>query len=223
MWEPLAASMAAMTAAAVLVAPTPTPPVDATPVLTTAPFGALPGQQVTHTITISGTASLTDGQITFTTTADLEEVKVHAVPGRCTVAARTVVCDLGDVRLAAGAAAPRITITGRISAGDDAGADVGAVVRNRVTLTAAEFTDDDAQVASNAYLLPGAAPTTTAPTRQQITVTADPGTRRSTLTVALAALAAAALVVGGALLARRRRHPGDVGPPPVAPGRSDPM
>ncbi len=201
MWEPLAASMVGMTAAAVLIAPTPTPPVDATPVLTTTPFGALPGQQVTHTVTISGTATLTAGRITFTTTADLDDVTARATPGQCTVSTRTVTCDLGDVRLAAGAAPPRVTITGRIRTG----AEPGGLVRNRVTLTSAEFTDDEAQVASNAYLLPGSTPTSGEASRQSAAVALDPPHRRSTLIAALAVLAAGALIVGAVLLARRRR------------------
>ncbi|MFG2054364.1 hypothetical protein ACGFI9_10045 [Micromonospora sp. NPDC048930] len=223
MWEPLAASMVGLTAAAMLIAPTPAPPVDATPVLTTTPFGALPGQQVTHTVTISGTATLTAGRITFTTTADLDDVTVHATPGQCEVSPRTVTCDLGDVRLAAGAAPPRITITGRIRAG----ADPGGLVRNRVTLTAAEFADDDAQVASNAYLLPGSEPTSGEVSRQAATLPSDPPHRRSAVVAALAVLLAGALVVAAVLLARRRRPPGEGPPPqvppPVAAGRPDPM
>lgn len=215
--------MVSIAAAAVLIAPTPTPTsrVDATPVLTTTPFGALPGQLVTHTITISGTATLTAGRITFTTTAELDDLSVHATPGRCAVSALTVTCDLGDVRLAAGTAPPRVTITGRIQTG----AAPDGLVRNRVTLTSAEFADDDAQVASNAYLLPGSAPTSAKATLQEIAAT-DPPHRRSTLTAALVALVAAALVVGGALLVRHRRRPGDPPPqtpPPATSGRSDPM
>ncbi|MFR9775434.1 hypothetical protein ACL02O_05180 [Micromonospora sp. MS34] len=214
MWEPLAASMVGLTAAAVLGAPTPAGPVDATPVLTTTPFAALPGQRVTHTVTISGTATLTAGRIIFTTTAELDDVTVRADPGRCAVTDRTVTCDLGTVRLAAGAAPPSVTITGRIRS---VGAP-GSVVRNRVILTAAEFASDDAQVASNAYQLPGAAPTS--PQASLGSAVADPPQRRSTTTATLALLMAAGLAVGVVLVARRRRPPGG-GPPQVAAGRPD--
>ncbi|MFE9690236.1 hypothetical protein [Micromonospora sp. NPDC005806] len=207
MWESVAGPMVSMTAAAMLIAPTPAPalPVDATPVLTTAPFGALPGQQVTHTVTISGMATLTAASITFTTTADLDSVIARAEPGQCTVSARTVVCDLGDVRLAAGGAAPRVTITGRISPDEPR----GALVRNRVTLTATELPSDNAQVASNAYLIPGADPTIAEPPGQtEAAATSEPPHRRSMAAPAVAVLVAGALAVGVALLARRRRRPG---------------
>lgn len=221
MWRLLAASMVGMSAAAVLAAPTPTTSVDATPVLTTTPFGALPGQQVTHTVTVAGTASLTAGRITFTTTADLEEITVRAEPGRCSVSSSTVVCDLGDVRLAAGAAPPRVTITGRIRDG----AAPSGLVRNRVTLTAAEFTDDEGQVASNAYLLPGSAPTSAEASLQAVATEPAPP-RRASLAVALSVLGGAVLAVGLAVLTRRRRRPGDGPPqvpPPVAAGGPDTM
>ncbi|MGR6320207.1 hypothetical protein Q2K19_24830 [Micromonospora soli] len=209
MWESVAGPVVSMVAAATLIAPTPTPtpgpPVDATPVLTTAPFGALPGQQVTHTITISGTAALTAAVITLTTTADLDSITARAEPGRCTVSARTVVCELGDVRLAAGGTAPRVTITGRISPGEPR----GALVRNRVTLTAAQFAGGSAQVASNAYLIPGADPTILeSPGQTEAAVTIVPPHRRSMAAPAVAVLVAGAIAVGALLLARRRRRPG---------------
>lgn len=212
----LATSAAAITAVTLLAGPTP-PPVDATPVLTTTPFGALPGQQVTHTVTIAGTATLTAGRVTFTTTAGLADIAVRAEPGRCAVSSHTVVCDLGDVRLAAGAAAPRITITGRIREG----AAPDGLVRNRVTLTSAEFTGDDVQVASNAYLLPGSTPTSAAVAPSLREVAAEPPHRRSSTPVTLAVLGVAVLALGVAVLVRRRRRPGD-GPPRVPPAATDP-
>lgn len=222
MGEAVAASavaiMAAVLGGAPAPTPTPSPPVDAAPVLTSAPFGALPGQRVTHTVTISGTAALGGARITFTTTADLEAVTARAQPGWCTVAARQVVCDLGDVRLASGAPAPRVTITGRVRPG----AVPGTVVRNRVSLTSDELPEDQAQIASNAYLVPGATATPTDPPAEpQAAAPVDPAPDRSMRIPATVSLVVAALAVAGTLLTRRRlRHRRA---PAVAPGPPDPM
>lgn len=206
MGEAVAASMVAIMAAALGFAPTPTPspPVDAAPVLTSTPFGALPGQRVTHTVTIAGTAALSAARITFTTTADLEAVTARAQPGWCTVTAREVVCDLGDVHLGSGAPAPRVTITGRVRPG----AAAGTVVRNRVSLTSDEVPEDQAQIASNAYLVPGpTAGPTDPPAEPQAAVPVDPAPARSMRIPAVVSLVVAALAAAGTLLTRRRlRH-----------------
>ncbi|MFU8875375.1 hypothetical protein [Micromonospora sp. SL4-19] len=177
---------------------------DATPVLTSTPFGALPGQRVTHTVTIAGTAALAAARITFTTTADLEAVTARAEPGWCGVTAREVVCDLGDVRLATGSPAPRVTITGKVRSD----AAPGAVVRNLVSLTSEELPEDEAQIASNAYLVPGSTPTPIdPPPGPEAAAAANPTPARSMRGPTAVALVAAGVAAAGVLLTRRRlRH-----------------
>ncbi|MFI2651156.1 hypothetical protein [Micromonospora fulviviridis] len=216
MWESVAASVAGMMGAVAAAAPTPppTPAVDATPVLTSTPFGALPEQGVTHTITISGRGTLTATRVTFTTTADLDGVIAQAEPGRCAASPRIVVCDLGDLLLGAAAAVPRITITGRIRPG----VPPGTVVRNRVSVTSAESTASDPQIASNAYLLPGstatatAAATATDPPPAVASEVRPPG--RSLRVPAVAAVVVGA-VAAGTLLTRRRLRRRHGLPPPA--------
>ena len=180
MWESVAAPVVSLLAAVATTAaptPTPVPPVDAAPVLTSTPFGALPGQRVTHTITISGGGTLTNTRVTFTTTADLDGVTARAEPGRCTASPRTVVCELGDLRLGSAPAVPRITITGRVRPG----VPPGTVVRNRVSVTSVESAATGAQIASNAYLLPGATATPTDPPLESPAVASEvPPPGRST-------------------------------------------
>ncbi|MEV0154268.1 hypothetical protein AB0H57_11075 [Micromonospora sp. NPDC050686] len=214
MWESVAASVAGMMGAVAVAAPAPppAPAVDATPVLTSTPFGALPAQGVTHTVTISGRGTLTATRVTFTTTADLDGVIAQAEPGRCAASPRIVVCDLGDLLLGAAAAVPRITITGRIRPG----VPPGTVVRNRVGVTSAESTATDPQIASNAYLLPGSPATATEPPLESPAVASEvrpPG--RSLRMPAVAAVVVGAVAAGTLLTRRRlrRRH----GLPP--PGR----
>ncbi|MEV4654416.1 hypothetical protein [Micromonospora sp. NPDC049301] len=181
---------------------------DAAPVLTSTPFGALPGQQVTHTITISGRGTLNAARVTFTTTADLDSVTARAVPGRCAAAPRTVVCDLGDLRLGTAEAVPRMTITGRVHAG----ATPGTLVRNRVAVTSVEFTTTSAQTASNAYLLPGSTPTDRPLSPPAVASEVSPP-GRSMRVPAVAGVVVAAVVAAAALLTRRRRRRRS--PPPL--------
>lgn len=190
--------MAAATGA--VLAPTPSPTVAAAPVLTSTPFGALPGQRVTHTVTISGQGTLTAARVTFTTTADLDGVTARADQGRCAVSARTVVCDLGDLRLNAGSPEPRITITGRVHPDTPP----GTLIRNRVGVTSAQSTATG--VTSNAYLLPGSSRTPTDQPRQesQPTATKAEPTGGSMWVPVVAAVVVAGAVAIGAVLARRR-------------------
>ncbi|MEU4713966.1 hypothetical protein AB0F73_10000 [Micromonospora purpureochromogenes] len=215
MWESIAAPavglMAAMaTAVPTPAVPTPPPSVDAAPVLTSTPFGALPGQQVTHTVTISGSGTLTTTKVTFTTTVDLDGVTARAEPGRCAASPRTVVCDLGDLRLDPAGAAPRITISGRVRPG----APPGTVVRNRVGVTSVETTATGARTTSNAYLLPGATATPTDPPLGSTATASEVPPPGRSMRVPAVAAAMAGAVAAAALLARRRlrRRPG---PPPA--------
>ncbi|OKI48931.1 hypothetical protein [Micromonospora sp. CB01531] len=221
MGEAVAASAVAIMAAVMGGVPTPTPTpslrVDATPVLTSTPFGALPGQQVTHTVTIAGTATLVAARITFTTTADLETVTARAQPGWCAVTAREVVCDLGDVRLASGSPAPRITITGRVRPG----AEPGTVVRNRVSLTSEQVPENEAQIASNAYLVPGSTTTPIDPPAEPQAATVDPTPARSMRVPTVLAVVVAGLAAAGAVLTRRRLRQRRA--ESVTTGRPDPM
>ncbi|MCI4066001.1 hypothetical protein MRQ36_27010 [Micromonospora sp. R77] len=214
MWESVAGPVVGLLAAVVGAAPAPTPTVtgatvDAAPVLTSTPFGALPGQRVTHTVTIAGNGTLTGARVTFTTTADLDGVSARVTPGRCAVSPRTVVCELGDLRLGGAQGPPRITVTGLVRPGSPP----GTLVRNRVTVTSVETTAGSALVASNAYLLPGA---TTAPADPPLASSAA-ATRTSPTGRSGWLPAGAAVVLGGALgaialLARRRRRSEPPGP-----------
>ncbi|MFC4018375.1 hypothetical protein ACFOW4_10525 [Micromonospora sp. GCM10011542] len=181
---------------------------DAAPVLTSTPFGALPGQQVTHTVTISGSGTLTAARVTFTTTVDLDGITARAEPGRCAAAPRTVVCDLGDLRLGAAETIPHMTITGRVRAG----AAPGTLVRNLVAVTSVEIPATSAQTASNAYLLPGSTPTDRPLGPPALASEVTPPER--SMRVPAVAAVVAAVVAAAALLTRRRlrrRH----GPPPL--------
>jgi hypothetical protein len=160
---PVVAIVAALTG---VVIATPAPPVDAVPVLTSSPFGAAPGQPVTHTITVSDpgtgaaalTSVLTSVRITFTTTVGLDGVRASASSGSCPiVTALTVVCELGNVELSgADAATPKVTITGIVHAGTAP----GTLVQNLVNVTSGvPDADPSNSVANNAYLIPGGAPT----------------------------------------------------------------
>ncbi|MEH0820778.1 MULTISPECIES: hypothetical protein [unclassified Micromonospora] len=214
MWESFAAPVVGLLAAlAAAPSSSPSPPVDAAPVLASTPFGALPGQQVTHTVTLSGSGTLTTTRVTFTTTVDLDGVTARAEPGRCAASPRTVVCDLGDLRLSPTAASPRITISGRVRPG----APPGTVVRNRVDVTSLESTATGARTASNAYLLPGspAAPTAAPPASPAMAGEVPPPGRSPRLpAVAAVGAAIAAAVVAAALLMRRRLRRRHNSPPP---------
>jgi hypothetical protein len=204
MWESVAASVAGMmgAVAAAAPAPPPAPAVGATPVLTSTPFGALPEQGVTHTVTIAGRGTLTAARVTFTTTADLDGVVARAEPGRCAASPRIVVCDLGDLLLGAAAAAPRVTITGRIRPG----APPGTVIRNRVSVTSVESTATDPRIASNAYLLPGstASATATDPPLESPAVASQVRPPGRSLRVPAVAAAVVGAIAAGVLLTRRR-------------------
>lgn len=224
MWESVAASVAGVmgAVAAAAPAPLPAPAVDATPVLTSTPFGALPEQGVTHTVTISGRGTLTATRVTFTTTVDLDGVIARAEPGRCAASPRIVVCDLGDLLLGAAAAAPRITITGRIRPG----VPPGTVVRNRVSVTSVESTATNPHIASNAYLLPGSTATATAtdPPLESPAVASEvrpPG--RSLRVPAVAAVMVGAVAAGTLLTRRRLRRRHGLPPAAVTTGHRDPM
>ncbi|MGN9777635.1 hypothetical protein ACTMS0_17990 [Micromonospora sp. H33] len=225
MWESIAGSLVGMMAAATgaVLVPTPSPAVDAIPVLTSTPFGALPGQQVTHTITVSGHGTVTAARVTFTTTVDLDGVTASTKPGRCTVSARSVVCDLGHLRLDAGSPSPRITITGSVRPG----APPGTLIRNRVTVTSAQ--SSSTEVTSNAYLLPGSTATPTDQPQQELhpaaTRAQSPGRWMGTPVVA--AMVVAGVVTVGLLLTRRRLRRRHTQPPPhppaVAAGHREPI
>ncbi|NES27966.1 hypothetical protein GCE86_09620 [Micromonospora terminaliae] len=206
MWESVAASVAGVVVAVAGTAPAspPAPAVDATPVLTSTPFGALPAQGVTHTVTISGRGTLTATRVTFTTTADLDGIIARAEPGRCAASPRIVVCDLGDLLLGAAAAVPRITITGRIRPG----VPPGTLVRNRVSVTSAESTVTDSHIASNAYLLPGSTATATTaatdPALETPAVANEVRPPEGSLRTPVVAAVVVSAVAAGILLARRR-------------------
>ncbi|MFC8616654.1 hypothetical protein ACFT9M_09590 [Micromonospora purpureochromogenes] len=211
MWESISAPAVGLMAALAAAVPTPPPSVDAAPVLTSTPFGALPGQQVTHTVTISGSGTLTTTRVTFATTVDLDGVTARADPGRCAASPRTVVCDLGDLRLGGAGAAPRITISGRVRPG----APPGTVVRNRVGVTSVETTATGARTTSNAYLLPGATATPTDPPLRSPAMASEDPPGRSMRVPAVAAVVVGAVAAAALLVRRRlRRRPG---PPPADP------
>ncbi|NJP35635.1 DUF11 domain-containing protein [Micromonospora thermarum] len=225
MWESIARSVVGMmtAATAVVLAPAPSPAVEVAPVLTSTPFGALPGQQVTHTITVSGQGTVTAARVTFTTTADLDGVTARAEPGRCTVSARSVVCDLGSLLLTAASPSPRVTITGSVRPG----APAGTLIRNRVTVTSAQ--SGATGVTSNAYLLPGS---TATPSDQPQQEAHPAATRPSSPSRWMAVPVVAAVIMAGAvtvglLLTRRRLRRRHAQPPPhpsaVTAGRRDPI
>ncbi len=184
--------------------------VDPVPVLTSMPFGAAPGQRVTHTITLSGsgTGPASAVRVTFTTTVDLDGPVARTTSGRCTVvSARAIACDVGNLRFPA-AVPPTIAIIGTVH-----GAAPGALVQNRVTVQSAHPAADPAgEVVSNAYLIAGAGtPPTARPTARGYAVAAHPGPRGRPSAVVTAAvtagLAAAVLALVGLLMFRRRRTP----------------
>lgn len=186
---------------------------DVTPVLTSTPFGALPGQRVTHTITlaVTGGGAVPGVRVTFTTSADLVLVAAHTSAGRCpTVGARTVVCDLGTL---SGPATVRVQ--GVLAAGTAP----GALVSNVVTVSSARPDANPADDrADNAYLLPP--PTATASNSPAASARPAGASERSTRTgrpvLALVAAVALAALVAGGLLVRRRRGAltrGDAGDP----------
>ena len=189
-------------------APAPSSRVDVVPVLTSTPFGAGPGQQVRHLITLSGTGAGTVAavRVTYTTTVDLTGAAAKASPGRCAVSARTVVCDLGDLRFAADATKPTIMITGTIGPG----AAPGTLVQNRVSVDSPQFATKSAnQVASNAYLVSGssAAPASrsTAVAHSAVAPAQSPW-RSGPATVIATLLVCAAVALGGLVVLRRRRQ-----------------
>jgi len=191
------------------VAPTPSGGVDPSgrvdlvPVLTSAPFGALGGQAVTHTVVVSGTGAgtITAVRLTFTTTAELDGVAANASQGGCTVVnALTVACDLGTLVIpGADATPPKVTITGRVKPGIAR----GSLVRNLVTVTS-ESPDADASnnAPSNAYLIPGS----TSGGPRAAPAASDP-TPRPKYLIPVAATVLALGVLAGLIVLRRRRSP----------------
>jgi hypothetical protein len=203
-----------------VVAQAPPGSVDLVPMLTSAPFGAVGGQSVTHTILISsnGTAgngsagastagaaigSVTGVRVTFTTTVGLDGIVANTSQGHCAVVdQRTVTCDLGVVDFpTADAAPPKITISGTVTPGSVR----GTLVQNLVKVTS-ETSDSDLSnnVASNAYLIPG--PSDSPASRPTVARSSRGTARRSGYLVP----AAAGVLVLGALvsviLLRRRRR-----------------
>lgn len=168
--------------------------VDLVPELTSAPFGAVGGQSVTHTVVVSGagTGNVTAVRVTFTTTADLDHASATSTQGHCSTGPRTVVCDLGTVNLPTAPA--KVTITGTI----EAGIGPGFLVQNLVSVTSTDVDPTNNQ-ASNAYLIPG-----TSETPAAAPAPAGSPQRPSYLVP----VAAGVLVAGGLasiILVRRRR------------------
>jgi len=184
-------------AALVLVLPARAPAPVAVPVLTSTPFAAAPGQRVTHTIGLSGSAAGTVAavRVTFTTTVDLDGVAVTAKPGTCPVVTpRRVVCDLGDLDFAnPDAPAPTVTVTGTVHPGQSP----GTLVQNLVTVTSG--TTDN--VVSNAYLVPGS----TVPSPAAPAPAAGPRGRTPSGPVILLVALGAVLLAGLGVTAWRRR------------------
>jgi hypothetical protein len=197
-----------VSAAVALAGPVPALPppngVDLVPVLTSTPFGAIGGQQVTHTILVSatGTGNATGVRLTFSTTVGLDGVAVSASQGHCSVVdTATVVCELGVLDFPnADAAPPKVTITGTVKPGILR----GSLVQNLVNV-ASEPPDADVSndTASNAYLIPGLSGSPTS--RPNTARSSDgPGRRLGYLVPVTAAV----LVLGALasfILFRRRR------------------
>jgi hypothetical protein len=180
--------------------------VDLVPALTSAPFGAVGGQSVTHTILVSGsgTGSVPGVRVTFTTTVGLDGAAASTSQGRCSIADKlTVLCELGAVDFpTADTAPPKVTITGTVTPGSVP----GTVVQNLVTV-ASEPADSNASnnSTSNAYLIPGPSggPTSRPPAASPGDDAADAGPGY------LAPVAAGVLVFGvlaGVLVLWRRRR-----------------
>jgi hypothetical protein len=195
----------AVTLAGPFTARAPADGVDLVPALTSAPFGAVGGQSVTHTILVSGNGAGTVAgvRVTFTTTVGLDGATASTTQGSCSVAdPLTVVCELGAVDFpTADAAPPKLTISGTVTPKTAR----GTLVQNLVKVSSAPSDSDVSNnAASNAYLIPGpsgapasrpaAAPSSSDPSR-------TPGY--------LMPVAAGVLVVGvlaGVIMRRRRRR-----------------
>jgi hypothetical protein len=178
---------------------------DLVPVLTSAPFGAIGGQPVTHTVVVSGTGtgSVTGVRVSFTTSVGLDGAVANTTQGQCSVVDKlTVVCDLGIVDLpTADVAPPKVTISGTVAPG----AVRGTLVQNLVRVVS-EPSDSDVSNngASNAYLIPGASD---GPTSRATAAPSSGGTVRKP--GYLAPVTAGVLVCGvlaGVILVRRRRR-----------------
>ena len=139
-----------------VAAPAPSGGVDLVPVLTSAPFGAVGGQPVMHTILVSGTGtgSVTAVTVTFTTTVGLTGAVASTTQGTCSIVDEfTVVCELGVVDLpTADTAPPKVTINGTVPPRSVP----GTLVQNQVKV-ASEPPDANGSnnATSNAYLIPG--------------------------------------------------------------------
>jgi hypothetical protein len=202
---PIVGVVAALAGSA--VAGSPSPPAGVSPVLASTPFGAVPGRQVTHTVTLSGTGVVAAVRVTFTTTVGLDGVTAAASNGACpVVTALRVVCDFSGVDLSSGTA-PTMTISGTVHPGTAP----GTLVQNVVTVGSPGGDGDRAtDVVSNAYLVaagnasPPAAPTGGADPSHR---TADAyHAQTNPLPTVGAALALVGLAVGGLLLRLRRRR-----------------
>jgi hypothetical protein len=177
--------------------------VDLVPALTSAPFGAVGGQSVTHTILVSGngTGTMAGVRVTFTTTVGLDGANASTTQGSCSVAdALTVVCDLGVVDLpTADAAPPKVTISGTVTPK----AARGTLVQNLVKVSSSSSDSDVSNnAASNAYLIPGAS----GPASRPAAAPSSSGPARTP--GYLMPVAAGVLVVGvlASVIALRRRR-----------------
>jgi hypothetical protein len=144
--------------------------------------------------------------VTFTTTVGLDGVTAAANQGGCpVVTAVRVVCDLGDVNLSPGAAAPTVTIAGTVHPATVP----GTLVQNVVSISSAGRDGDPAKdVVSNAYLV-------AAPDASRVpasTSGANPPSGQSPhraqvnrLPAVGAVLVLVGLTVSGVLVRRRRR------------------
>jgi hypothetical protein len=188
-----------------VVAQAPADGVDLVPALTSAPFGAVGGQSVTHTILVSGngTGAVAGARVTFTTTVGLDGAAASTTQGSCSVVdALTVVCELGAVDFpTADAAPPKVTISGTVTPK----AARGTLVQNLVKVSSAP-SDSDASnnAASNAYLIPGPSG---GPASRPAAAPSSSGTAPTP--GYLVPVAAGVLVVGalaGIFVVRRRRR-----------------
>ena len=189
-----------------VVAGSPSPVVNVVPVLTSTPFGAAPGQSVTHTVALSGNGVVTAVRVTFTTTVGLDDVTATASPGGCPhVTALRVVCEFGDVNFLSTTAAPTMTVTGTVHPGTVP----GTLVQNLVSVTwAGGAVGQTNDVVSNAYLVavfgPSSAldPSPAAATR----VTSPPPGHANPLLALGAVLALGCLGMAALIFGRQRRR-----------------
>jgi hypothetical protein len=194
----------AVLVAVATVAPSPAPGVGVVPVLTSTPFGAGPGQPVSHTITLSGrVAGSVALRVTFRTTIGLDGLAATTTQGRCQVTdPRTVACDL---RLpAADMPATKIVVSGTVAPDTPAGALVQNWVSSHLTEGGSGAADG---VASNAYLIPTGAPPRSATTATR-PVARHTGTGTAPIAVVAAVLIGLTVALTSLILVRRSRRRG---------------